>query len=155
MKRIFRVEVDGPDDEVSKITLDYVSNYLEYFIDPIEGVELKIVELRHAQPAPVVNLGPKAERENTPTGDPRICGTDKLLELVRMDPMCGPYKSKPDFDPEGRHILVMVLPMVNVEASHEIMVHRVEVMAKIRDQREPLIFMLEIPNTHWKKLRKP
>jgi len=85
----------------------------------------------------------------------RACNSQRLQELVRMDPLCAVY-GKAEFwqelDPKGQHLLVMELPFVNVEDTHNIMVHRVEVNAKMKGTNTPTRFTIDIPSKHWDSL---
>lgn len=86
--------------------------------------------------------------------DPRYVLTPRLKELVRKDPLCSFYRRTDELSPAGTHLVMMVLPMVNVENIRAIMVSRIEVYAKLTDTKDPAVFMLEIPHADFEALRR-
>ena len=84
------------------------------------------------------------------------CTTDRLRELIRMDPISEAYRATDRFaelDPHGQHLLTLDKAFVSVNQASGISVHRIEVNAKMRKTLKPWRFTLEIPVIHWEKLR--
>lgn len=86
--------------------------------------------------------------------DVRRCLSPRLRELVRKDPLCALYKRIDEIDPAGQHLLVMVMPLANVENIRQIMVSRIEVLAKMKDNEPPFKFLIEIPHADWDTLKR-
>jgi len=86
------------------------------------------------------------------TGDVRKVTTIALKELIRKDPLCALYRKQDSLDPAGIHLIMMALPMVNVENVRQIVVDRVEVFAKMTNTEAPSTFMMEIPHHSYESL---
>lgn len=155
MKRRFQIEVEGGDGAVVELSAVAIQAAVRKLLPQGSGVTVRSIELRSAEirsPIRTSEASP-VEPVHTP-GDARYCDTVKLLELIRLDPICEPYRMSQNFDPEGRHILIMDKAGINVEESRGILTHRVEVMAKLSGQIKPYRFMLELPGNRWEKLAK-
>lgn len=89
--------------------------------------------------------------------DLRVCNTDDLRHLVkqadrhdlnrRMDLM------GVRLDPEGNHVLSLILYGHNMDVPGTLLHHRVQVLAKTEGSMDPLCFVLDVLDTDWVRLK--
>lgn len=90
--------------------------------------------------------------------DRRVCNTDDLIALA--------FRSR-DFarsvdrnglaeilDPDGVHLLAMLLWGHNMDKANAILHHRVRVYCKVKGSDEPTEFQMDIRDDDWKKLHR-
>jgi len=158
MKKVFRLSITLDDARASSMPSQ---NDLFSAVKALlsgDGAEVDLVELHAAavSPSPIKKSSVSGKEPELRGSSYRACNTEKLLELISTDPLCDAYKDaarRSKIDPNGQHLLQMVLPFVNVEASREILVHRVEVNVKMTGTMVPWRFLIEITSKRWDRLR--
>lgn len=89
--------------------------------------------------------------------DPRVLGTPQLLALIKegndlgLNRQLDYYTVERDADPEGIHVLGMVLPFhqaYDAFPPH----HRVQVYIKVKDSMEPVVAYLDVTDEKWDRL---
>lgn len=88
--------------------------------------------------------------------DIRICNTEDLRLLLRHASQKGfnrqaPEVSDMDLDPDGKHILGLLLYGHNIDSA-AVLHHRVRLLVKITDRDDPYETTLDIADRDWKRL---
>jgi hypothetical protein len=86
--------------------------------------------------------------------DLKVCNTEDLRHLANVAKRHDLNRQMPaglDLDPDGNHVLSLVLWGHNAEASPALH-HRVLVLAKVRGSMEPETFHLDVLDRDWRRL---
>lgn len=88
--------------------------------------------------------------------DRRVCGTDDMIALASRSRNFARSVDRNGLakilDPDGVHLLAMLLWGHNMDKANAVLHHRVRVYCKVKGSDEPTEFQMDIRDDDWKKL---